>query len=194
MKAQGVLAALLPGFTQSSTHAEVTKSMAVGMWGVALDQCQPFTEMNNLASLRYQSSGTREVVVACISEVRAYLINQKGIDKKRITPNNCANFLKTMDKATVEIFAKQYSLFHATVGPGEIIYTPAMFACVERISCKEDAIGLVVRGLYKTDSKASELLGELVKFYEEVQAAAPVIAAAKACFESAKAAVAEPLE
>ena len=176
---------LLPGLTQSSTNADVSASMPMSMWGVAADQCQPFTEKHKLASLRYQHSGTREVVVACVSDVRAFLITHKGVDRKLVTPNRCAIFLKTMDKASVEIFAEQFS----TVGPGDFMYTPCMFACVERIGRSEDAISAVVRAFYKTDWKAKEFLDDLVKFYEEINAAAPLIVATKAVVESATAAM-----
>ena len=183
------MTALLPGLTQSSTHADLSASMSMSMWGVAADQCQPFTEKHNLASLRYQLSGTREVVVACVSDVRAFLITHKGVDRKLVTPNRCATFLKTMDKASVEMFARQFSLFYATVGPGDFMYTPCMFACVERVGRSNDAIGAVVRGLYKTDSKAKDFLDDLAKFYAEINAAAPLIAATQAVVESATAAM-----
>ena len=52
-----------------------------------------------------------------------------------------------------------------------------------------DQFGAVVRGFYKADSKAKDFLDDLAKLYEEINAAAPLIAATKAVVESVTAAM-----
>ena len=92
-QASDILEKVLPGLFQNSTSAKVVSLTKLGMWAVAKDQCKAFTEPECLASVRYQSLGTREVVLASFTGLRDFLVEEKGVDIKVVTPVRCASFL-----------------------------------------------------------------------------------------------------
>lgn len=174
----------LPGSTRDSTCQKLVTCMSLGLWAVSKDQCKSFVEPESLASLRFQSVGSRELVLVAFGDLVNYMNLKKGVEKKNITPVRAAAFLRGLDKASIEAFAKDYAIFHGTVSAGHMLYTPACFVGVERTGTNADSAGFVLRGFYK-DPKAKTRFEELLSIFELAQVKPEPLAVVKACVESA---------
>ena len=77
--------------------------------------------MDCLPTFRYQVEGTRDVVLAPLPDMLEFMLS-KGIDD--LTPAKAAQFLKMATPGFIEEYLDKGSLYHFTVGPKEVLYTP----------------------------------------------------------------------
>ena len=82
-------------------------------------------EVHSLASLRWQRSGSRRVVIANVSDIVSYLQEEAEPKKSNPTAADVSATLKFADAAVVSnLRARGAMLHHATVNPGDVLYQP----------------------------------------------------------------------
>ena len=111
-------------------HAELVTATSMQHFGIAPNLDIFSTELEKFATLRIAAEGGRSVVMADFCQIAHYMVRESVVpDESAITIERMLTFLQTMTEPTLKAFTEDgsRSLWFATLGPHDMLYTPAGF-------------------------------------------------------------------
>ena len=97
-------------------------------------------ERGRVASLRFQTHGSRTVVLTKASDLKSYM-HKNGLTT--VSPDSMLSFFKAMTKETIDAYVDDgNTLFATTVGPGYGILVPFDWLFAERVASDQDCLGV----------------------------------------------------
>eukprot|EP00969_Alexandrium_andersonii_P266949 11797256-Alexandrium_andersonii.AAC.1 len=115
--------------------------MAMTTFGIAKNHETSTCEAGHFSCQRLSISGTRSIVFVKVLDVAAFL-ESMGEQMVNIHPQKVYAFLKEANNDTMAKFAASHSVFHATVGPKELVHTPCGWAFAGRTMRNADVVGI----------------------------------------------------
>jgi hypothetical protein len=107
--------------------------MSVHVWGYALTCRNSGTEPHSLASLKYQLSGKRLVIVCSILDVVKYLQEEAEPEIQKPTTTDVTNAFKFATQPVVDALrARGAKIFHTIVEPRSILWVPVGYWIIEK--------------------------------------------------------------
>jgi len=134
--AAAALAESLSGFAlHVEAHDALRASLAPGAFAAAAGTEAAFTEKDGMPSLRVAWAGTRQVVTMPVAAVRAYMgIGAAGADAPLVKGSmvKLSQSVLNLTRESVADAASRFPIYFSTMGPGELLYTPANWITCER--------------------------------------------------------------
>jgi len=124
-------------------HEALRDMLAPGAFAVAAGSEYALTEKNGMPSLRVALAGFRLVVMMPVAPVRAWMrLYDPGADEPLVEGSVVKSLLKfvlRLSQEEVVNAARRFPFYFSSVGPGELLYTPANWiACEKALSSKPD--------------------------------------------------------
>jgi len=116
------------------SHEALRASLAPGAFAVAAGSEAVFTERDGMPSLRVASAGTRLVVMMPVAAVRRYMsIGAAGADAPPVKGSmvKLSQSVLNFTREAVADAARRFPVYFSTLGPGELLYTPANWITCE---------------------------------------------------------------
>lgn len=124
-------------------------------WGYAAKAILYGVERALLPTIRIAAVGSRELAVSRLSQVGAHVRAKSCMESQPFNTQACVNWLQeapTGDYA--DCLKAGYDIQWATVGAGQMLYTPAAAITIERVANNSDTVGFRVPALCPVDSVA----------------------------------------
>ena len=160
-----ILADIMPKDVFDPTYEPMAKFVGPSWFGILKEHVGVMAEPESLPSLRVTLRGTRQVVLASMSDMLTFMVKM-DIQKEYITPSRAWSFMLSMNKETVEKFKVQFGLHCITVCPGKALYMPLGWMAAEKMGA-EDIHGVCFRGLVKVDDWAATALKTVKGFSKD---------------------------
>ena len=160
-----VLVGMVPRFQNTSADTATSQAMMPTLFIIVKDALVSSNEPDNVASLRFQATGTRSVIAAPVEDLKAFMaMEASGLTggEKKYTPSATARYLKNMSPEQIKLFTEKFNLYAGTIAAGEFFYLPAAFSMVEKVSIGEDITGIAIRGMIAKDTRSIEVLNLLI--------------------------------
>lgn len=120
---------LLQALFQTESHAELHSSLAAGFFAAATGSEHVYTEKDFLPSLRLCITGSRVVIMMPVQSVWDWAMPGTDVNSSKI-----ASMILALSTEQVAQMSRMFPVFSATLGPGDLLYTPPGWIMAERIA------------------------------------------------------------
>ena len=143
---------LPPGLPAQPKFRSLKASMALSTFGIKAGSTHSACEVHKLWAARLTLKGTRVIAMVSSTDLAAYMKGAGivGVDMKTF-------FRDLRGDGLSALLANIGSLFHATVGPGDLLVIPAHYIVLEHVM-KHDIIGLRMALLAAKDSRGRRIV------------------------------------
>lgn len=121
----------------SGDNADLLKRcMCLSNFGVKQGSHHAYIEKGKLWSIRVAIEGMRVMAVTPAASLCEFM------KEKNITQSSAPSFLKGMRAESTEEYTKKHPLYWATLGPGDLLFTPYGYVIYENVHDGADVLGL----------------------------------------------------
>jgi hypothetical protein len=100
-------------------------------------------ELEDLPSVRVALEGSRVVVMCRIIDMNQFIKDEEGnTDDGGILKQTCFYTFRTLHTDKCKAFCQKYDMFHATLGPHDVLYVPTGYMLGERTGERQNIIGM----------------------------------------------------
>ena len=141
-----------------NAHEALCTSLAPGAFAVTAGSQAVFTEKDAMPSLRVASAGTRLVVMMPVAAAHAYMsIGTAGAGGPPIKGSmvNLSHSVLNLTREAVADAARRFPIYFSTLGPGELLYTPANWITCESAHSSKPARDVRSSGCWQGGSPAA---------------------------------------
>ena len=126
------------------------------LWGYAGTLKNSGSEAHSMAALRFHEEGQRQVVIANVAGVAAYLREEAKPRIAQVTVAHLASMMRMMDEVAVQTLrARGVKVWHAIIKPSELLYQPCGYWVCERPLNGQAAFGVRTSWLRKARRPAN---------------------------------------
>ncbi len=120
---------LLQALFPTESHAELHSSLAAGFFAAASGSEHVYAENDFLPSLRLGITGSRVVIMMPVQSVWDWAMPGTDVNISKIP-----SMILTLSAEQVAQMSRMLPVFSATLGPGDLLYTPPGWIVAERIA------------------------------------------------------------